>query len=127
MAKPSKPPRRLPDDIAVLHGPTEDGEGARMLRLRKGELFAGEVRPAREGQPIDHHEVVRLKPLGDLGTQARLCEVEVVHSPRAAAPAKDAPQGRSQGPVRVATERYRRNWGQVFGASRAHRSRDLPN
>ena len=122
MAKRPKPSRRLPDDVALLHAPTDDGEGARVLRLRKGELYAGEVRPAREGQPIDHHEVVRLKPLGP---DARLCEVEVLHAP-SARPEGPARRG-SQGPVQIATESYRRNWGQVFGASRANRSRDLLN
>lgn len=124
MGKRSRRARQLPDDVALLHGPTEDGEGARVLRLRKGELYAGEVRPAREGQPIDQHEVVRLKPLGP-GMDARLCEVEVLHSPPTRKEPEGAPSRRSQGPVRVATPSYRRNWGQVFGPSRAER--ELPN
>jgi hypothetical protein len=122
MPKPPKAPRRFPDDIAILHGPTEDGEGARLLRLCKGELSAGEVRPAREGQPIGGHEVVRLQRLGP---DPRVCAVEVLHAP--AARSADAPRHRAHGPARVATETYRRNWGQIFRSPRANKSRDLVN
>lgn len=122
MARRSRPARRLPDDVAFLHSPTEDGGGARVLRLRKGELYAGEVRPALEGKPIGQHEVVRLKPLA---ADSRLCEVEVVHAP--ATRSEPAPRAESSGPSRVATDNYRRNWSHVFGASRAGTARELPN
>src|SRR5262245_45208450 len=99
--------RPVPKDIALLHGPTEDGEGARLLRFKGGELYAGEVRPVREGQPLTDQEVVRLKPMPG---QLPLCEVEVVHEGKS----PDRPKG--TGPAQVATESYRRNWSAVFGA-----------
>lgn len=95
----------LPKDVAIVSGPTEDGQGARVLRFKEGEVFAGEVRPMREGQPIDHHEIVRLRPLHE---RSPVCEVEVLH----AGPARDS----HGGPARVATDRYRRNWSAVFGS-----------
>lgn len=109
----------LPDDVAVLHGPTEDGNGARMTRLRRGELFAGEVHPVVEGKPIDQGELVRLKPLAE---GSPVCEVEVVHAPEP----RPRPESRAHGPARVATDSYRRNWGAIFGSPRA-RANELPN
>jgi len=50
-----------------------------MVRIREGgEISAGEIRPLREGESLQHSEVVRLHPLDS--TQ-RVCEVEVLHSP----------------------------------------------
>ena len=63
MKKKKARPVPVPKDVALLHGPTEDGEGARVLRLKDGELYAGEVRPVREGQPVNEHELVRLRPI----------------------------------------------------------------
>jgi hypothetical protein len=114
--KPRARKRKPPEDVAILHGPTEDGEGARVLRLKHGTLYAGEVRPVREGQSIEHHELVRLRPLHE---QSPVCEVEVVHDPGAA----DA-RRRGQGPARVANDSYRKNWYAVFGASKTKRARD---
>ena len=122
MAKePKARARRIPDDVAVLHGPTEDGRGARMTRLRRGEIFAGEVRPVAEGQPIAHGELVRLKPLTE---GSPVCEVEVLHTPKS--PARDA-EPRAHGPARVANDTYRRNWAAIFGAPRTNRPSELPN
>jgi hypothetical protein len=108
-ARKKKPPR----DLAILQGPTEDGQGARVLRLKDGELSAGEVRPAREGEPIADRELVKLTPLQPGGP---ICEVEVLAGspPRAS----DDLAKPSQGPARVATESYRKNWSTVFGAKR---------
>jgi hypothetical protein len=102
---PEPPSQELPKDIALLHGPTEDGKGARVVRFKEGAVFAGEVRPLRDGQPIDRHEVVRLRPLAGRGP---LCEVEVLQAPE--------PRRESAGPARVASNSYRRNWNAVFGA-----------
>lgn len=113
--KPAKRPRRepkpKPKDIAILHGPTEDGEGARLLRLKDGEVWSGEVRPAREGQSVSNQELVRLRPLHP---QLPICEVEVLHAP---AP---APEPRpNSGPARVSNQRYRQNWNAIFGKPKA--------
>jgi hypothetical protein len=104
-------PGQMPKDIAILHGPTEDGEGARMLRFREGAVYAGEVRPVREGQSVEHHELVRLKPLEP---ESPICEVEVLHAPET----HRLPERKSTGPARVATDGYRRNWGAIFGRGR---------
>lgn len=42
-------PAPAPDntDLVVLHGPTKDGEGAEVIRLREGRLELGEVRPLK--------------------------------------------------------------------------------
>lgn len=90
------------------------------MRLRKGEVSLGEIRPAPEGKPVTEGELVRLKPLAE---GSPVCEVEVLH---AAETAREAPR-RAHGPARVATDRYRRNWTSIFGAGRASRTDALPN
>jgi hypothetical protein len=107
----AKRSRKPPRDLAILQGPTEDGKGARVLRLKDGELSAGEIRPAREGEPLLDRELVRLTPVAE-GTP--VCEVQVLHAPPASA-AGDSSIKASQGPARVATESYRKNWSAVFG------------
>jgi hypothetical protein len=135
--KTKRTPKAAPRDIAILHGPTEDGTGARLLRFRGDTVTAGEIRPAREGQPLGQGELVRLKPLH---RELPVCEVEVLHAPTA--PAGDAeteteaestgapdlepaahPARHRAGPARVSNRRYRRNWSAVFGA-RAPSERD---
>lgn len=113
--------KQTPKDIAILSGPTEDGQGARVLRIRNGsEVSAGEIRPVREGQPIHRSELVRLHPLD---ANKRVCAVEVLHAPAGAASADDRPQRepepeskRSAGPVRVSNAKYRQNWNVIFGS-----------
>jgi hypothetical protein len=109
----AKPRRKQPEDIAILGGPTEDGQGAHLLRFREGSITAGEIRPVKEGEPITHSEVVRLRPLdGD----NRICAVETLHEPaqKAQAEKTDKP-GR---PARVATARYRKNYDAIFDSKR---------
>lgn len=136
-------PKAAPRDIAILHGPTEDGAGARLLRFRGDTVTAGEIRPAREGQPIGQGELVRLKPLH---RELPVCEVEVLHA--STAPARDAESGAESGgetgaapeveraaqparqragPARVSNRRYRRNWNAVFGAKAASERDDEPD
>jgi hypothetical protein len=110
--------KRKPRDLAILQGPTEDGKGARVLRVKDGEISAGEIRPAREGEPITDRELVRLKPLEDGGP---VCEVEVLHAPAKPSAANDVKAGDAKagpGPAQVATDSYRRNWSAVFGGKR---------
>ena len=103
---------RLPNDVAMVGGPTEDGEGKHLLRLRDGNLSLGEVRPAKDGKPVMAGELVRLKPLE---AAPYLHEVEVLHSVTAS-------QERS-GPASVANDTYRRNWSTVFGTGRVKAKR----
>jgi hypothetical protein len=101
-----------PTDIAILHSPTEDGKGARVVRIRDGEVSAGEIRPVREGEAINQSEVVRLRPMEH---DERVCEVEVLHAPPAAAQsAQTEPRSASSGPARVTTPNYRKNWSTIF-------------
>jgi hypothetical protein len=107
-APKKKQARKAGKDVALLHGPTDDGEGARVLRFKDGAVYAGEVRPVREGQTITGQEVVRLTPVAE---GAALCEVEVLHG------GQESDGGTKHGPARVATENYRRNWNVVFGST----------
>jgi hypothetical protein len=110
-----KPRPKAPQDIAILSGPTEDGQGARVVRIREGNLSAGEIRPVKEGEPITHNEIVRLRPLD---AERRVCEVEVIHAP-AALPKEAAVSG----PARVSTPNYRKNWSTIFATKRKRRSK----
>jgi 3-phenylpropionate/cinnamic acid dioxygenase small subunit len=98
-----------PKDIAILSGPTEDGLGARVVRIREGgDVSAGEIRPVRDGEPINQSELVRLHPLD---ASQRVCAVEVLHAP--AEEEKRKANG-SAGPARVSNARYRQNWSEIF-------------
>jgi hypothetical protein len=95
------------EDVALIHSATEDGEGARILRLRKGKVEAAEVRPARDGEPLNEHELVRLHPRENT---PRICDVEVLYS--------DAQEvcEPSNGPARVSNRAYRKNWDRIFAS-----------
>lgn len=115
--------KQAPKDIAILSGPTEDGQGARVVRIREGgEVSAGEIRPVREGEPLNQSELVRLHPLD---ANKRVCAVEVLHAPasqgESAKPAAEPEAKRGVGPVRVSNEKYRQNWNAIFG------SKDTPS
>ena len=103
-------------DVVLLHGLTRDGEGARVLRARPGQVEVGEIRPIRDGQPLAAgREVVRLveRPeapcLYDVKTDFT---VPSQPSSRAAA-----------GPAQVATPAYRDSWERTFATP--SRLRDL--
>lgn len=116
MTDPKQSPES-PKDIAILSGPTEDGQGARVVRIRKGEVSAGEIRPVREGEPINQSELVRLHPLD---ANKRVCAIEVLHAPAHSdnqAQNEAQPEAkRGAGPVRVSNEKYRQNWNIIFGS-----------
>ena len=119
-------------DVAFLYAPTEDGKGARILRSRDGTLEAGEVRPAKDGQPL-HGELVRLEPRPDAPC---VCDVQVLHegpkrestatpSPAPSEPVGGPAPGETAGrPAQVATEDYRLNWDRVFGGAKRRPKRD---
>jgi len=130
---------RASQDVALLYAPTEDGTGARVLRARNGTIETGEVRPAKEGQPFNNGELVRLKPRSG---SPSVCDVEVIYRgaplPGAAPVSGATPaQGASEsagssrapqasgpargGPAQVATESYRDNWDRIFGSAAARR------
>ena len=99
-------------DIALITGPTEDGEGVRVVRFRDEEVTAGEVRPMQEGKPLAvGAEIVRLKPRA--GTEAPAFDGERIYK----RPAQAAPASRGvKGPAKVSTSAYRSNWEMIFGA-----------
>lgn len=103
------------DDVALVHGRTADGEGLQVLRKQGDTLSLGEVRPLKEGKPIQG-EVVQLKPRPEMPL---LCDVEVQHAPAARSHA---------GPARVANKSYRSGWDGIWGkrrSTRASRKRTL--
>lgn len=105
-------------DFAILGGPTEDGQGAHVLRVREGAISAGEIRPVREGEPVTHRELVRLHPVD---AERGVCRVETIHAPEVLPSPADAPRSR---PARVSNERYRKNWDAIFDTKRSRRKRD---
>jgi len=116
MSDASKKPRRTRRepvrDLALVAGPTEDGEGAQVLRLRDGTLSTGELRPLREGHDLRARELVQLRAIEG---HDRAFEVEVVQAGDGDA-ASDTTERPSSGPARVSNPGYRRNWERVFGA-----------
>jgi hypothetical protein len=124
-------PKNRPSlDVALLYAPTDDGKGARVLRARGGSLETGEVRPVKEGQPINRGEVVKLTPR--VGAPC-VCDIEVLHqqAPSEAVgpaienddPDRSATEANGR-PAQVATEDYRMNWDRIFGR-RMKRDRSL--
>ena len=99
-------------DMALLHGPTEDGQGTKILRLRKGRVEAAEVRPARDGQSLNDRELVRLHPREHM---PQLCDVEVLQE-SSTDPAEAAPAKTTAGPARVSNRAYRLNWERIYAA-----------
>jgi hypothetical protein len=96
------PPK--PSDVVLLTGPTEDGEGIRVLRARDDRVETGEVRPLKEGKPLGAGELVKLAPREK---SPRVCDVEVL----AKVPAPEP----SNKPAQVATRAYRESWERIFG------------
>jgi len=97
-------------DVVFAHAPTDDGEGARVLRARRGRIEAGEVRPMAEGRPITPGgQVVRLERRQDAPA---LFDVHV----ECEVPATPASEPRTaNGPPQVATQAYRDSWARTFG------------
>lgn len=108
-------------DVVLLHGKTADGEGASVIRMRPGRLEAGEVRPLKEGRPIQGGgQVVRLAPRSGV---APLYDVNVQYEAPLAKTNADVAQP-TVGPPQVATTAYRESWERTFGSRQA---KALPN
>lgn len=101
-------PKRNGEDVLLVHSPTDDGRGWRVLRKREERLEIGAIRPAEEGKPIQG-ELVSLKQRA--GTP--LFDVEVQYAP----PRPHA------GPARVATDAYRSGWDAIFGGAEEREAR----
>ncbi|MDP9035345.1 MAG: chitosanase [Myxococcota bacterium] len=107
-------------DVVLMHGPTADGEGARVIRARADRIEAGEVRPLREGRPLaSGGEVVRLERRKE---SPALFDVHVDYTvPREGLGSSDTPSG----PAQIATPAYRDSWERTFGEGGARAGRDL--
>lgn len=112
------------EDVVLLHSPTENGDGIRVLRQRDEKLEVGELRPMREGQPI-HGDVVKLTQREE---HALLFDCEVlVQGPRAKEPDPPEPKHKThKGPARVTNDAYRGGWDAIFG-QRSKGSDEAPN
>lgn len=95
-------------DVVLLHSPTEDGKGVRVLRAREGRVEAGELRPIESGRPLQG-DLVKLRPRKDAPL---VCDVEVTYEHKAG-------QKSHPGPAHVATPAYRDSWDRIFGAGTA--------
>lgn len=118
---------RTSQDVALLYAPTEDGAGARILRARNGTIETGEVRPAKEGQPLNKGELVRLRPRSETPS---ICDVEVIYRETPVVAPTPSGHGGAEpalaavglsGPAQVATESYRDNWDRIFGTAATRR------
>jgi hypothetical protein len=108
------------EDVVLLAGPTEDGQGIGVVRKRGKRLDVGELRPSSEGKPV-HGELVRLHAR----TPPGVYDVEVLYDATSeeAASAGGTPSDKAHaGPARATSDRYRQGWDRVF-----RRTGDLPN
>lgn len=108
--EPSNPEPK--QDVVLLGPPTADGGGVHVLRARKDQLEAGELRPVQEGKPLSG-ELLSLAPRKD---NPRILDVKGSYVQNALPSLK--------GPAQVATKAYRDNWDEVF-SSGATSPRDL--
>ena len=107
------------EDVVLLGDRTADGKGVDVLRLRRGQMEIGAVRPVEEGKPLSG-EVVKLHPREG---SPRICDVEVQLSDkelRSLSPGT----GRG-GPPQVASASYRKNWDAIW--KRRRREKSLTN
>jgi hypothetical protein len=111
--KPSRRREGREKDLALVFGPSADGEGFNVLRRRAGSaaIEAATVRPLREGRAITG-EVVHLEQreeapfLFDCETDEELSTVtEANRGDRHLA-----------GPPQVASDEYRRGWDAIWGS-----------
>jgi hypothetical protein len=119
--KPESPERPESFDVVMIHGKTDDGGGAKVLRARPGRIDAGEVRPMQDGKPLGSGEIVRLERRQGSG-ETPLYDVHVEHTLEAQTPAQVRA---SDKPAQVATREYRESWERTFGRRRG--DADAPN
>jgi hypothetical protein len=105
MADSDAPPPN--DDVLFVHSANEEGNGLRVIRKRTDRIELGELRNVEEGKPITG-DLVKLHKRAE---SDRLFNVETVlardeHTPKLAA---------GHGPAQIATNRYRKNWDDIFG------------
>jgi hypothetical protein len=109
-------PKKAGDfDVVLMHGPTDDGSGSKVLRARPGRFEAGEVRPMTDGQPLaPGGEVVRLERRAEASS---LFDVHVDFKVPDAKGTDTAASHALSGPAQVATRAYRDSWDRTFGVN----------
>lgn len=113
MSKQDSEPPADADDVVVVRGPTQDGEGVEVLRARKGAVETGELRSVRPGSPVQGLEVVRL--IAREGSPL-IWNVRVEYDGRdCAAQQGQAAVREGHGPAKVSSRAYRDGWDAVFG------------
>lgn len=101
-------------DVVLIEGPTDDGKGLRAIRSRPGRLDMTELRAVKENQGVNDQEIVRLHPRKNAPF---ICDVTVLrHHPDG--DETQPTENRSNGPLKVSTRAYRKNWDTVFGLSK---------
>jgi hypothetical protein len=113
--KPSRERAGRQKDLALVFGPSADGEGFNVLRRRAGSaaIEAATVRPLRAGRAITG-EVVHLAQREEAPFLFD-CETDEELSTVTAAPAQ-LDRSVSVGPPQVATDEYRRGWDAIWGS-----------
>ena len=91
-------------DVVVLRGPTDDGEGVSVLRARNGSVESAELRAVKQGASIEGAELIRLLPRQ--GSPV-VWNVRVEYDGRASS--------QHAGPAKVSSRAYRRGWDAIFG------------
>ena len=110
-AAPEAPATPSPD-VVFVRGPSADGKGLEVVRLCNDTVSAGELREAKDGQPLAG-DLVRLSKRSE---HERLYDVEVLaKKDELTAATSDATLPTRKGPSKVASDAYRRGWDEVFG------------
>lgn len=106
-------------DMLLVHGVSDDGRVAHVVRRRGERLELGQLRPLESGKPLTG-EVVSLRRRPELPV---LFDVKVeVESPL---PKTEASR---QGPPRVSTTSFRKGWDLIWGEASSSDADDaLPN
>ncbi len=104
-----RPKESTKEDVVVVVGKATDGPGVQVLRKRQEEVTLAEIRPMKDGTPIQG-EVVRLHPRRE---ENNVFDVESVYVP----PAAEKPAG--TGPAKVASDSYREGWDRIFSSAKA--------
>jgi len=106
-------PERAPDtpddarDRLLVYGLSDEGRTAHVLRQRGGDVEAGRLRPVESEKPLTG-ELVALRQRPEFPL---LFDVDV----KVESPLKPRRRLDRVGPVRIASEAYRRGWDAIWG------------
>lgn len=101
----------LPEDhdvVLLTGGRSEDGEGLTAIRSRPSKLEIAELRPMKEGKPLNGQELISLHHrqgspmLWDVKVEHRGADGTAAHA----------------GPARVTSTSYRKGWDKIFSGEK---------